>query len=116
MIDARSLHKWLAVEDRFNDWIRRRIKEYGFEEPADLLCYAQPRNKGQRGGWNRKDYLLTIDTAKELAMVERTERGRETRRYFIKMERAAQRYPQSFWGEGVRDEPTIGVFHRPPSF
>jgi phage anti-repressor protein len=88
MIDARRLHGWLEVEQRFNDWMRRRINEYRFEEPTDLLRYSDASGKG-RGGHNRIGYLLTVDTAKELAMIERTEKGRTARRYFIAMEKAA---------------------------
>jgi anti-repressor protein len=84
MIDARSLHGWLNVRQRFNDWLRERLAQYGFEEGEDFYCLSS-----KTGGRPRKDYLLTLDMAKELAMVERTDVGRETRRYFIRMERAA---------------------------
>jgi anti-repressor protein len=84
MIDARSLHGWLNVRQRFNDWLRERLAQYGFEEGEDFYCLSS-----KTGGRPRKDCLLTLDMAKELAMVERTDVGRETRRYFIRMERAA---------------------------
>lgn len=76
MIDARALHGWLGNKDRFATWIKDRIDQYGFAEPDDFVCIGNSRSKGQRGGHNRKDYLLTLDMAKELAMVERTEVGR----------------------------------------
>ena len=89
MIDARSLHGWLDIKDPFHQWVSRRLKEYGFEEGTDpCTSLFKP------GGRPRKDYLITIDMAKELAMVERTDKGRETRRYFIQMEKAANpRFP-----------------------
>jgi phage anti-repressor protein len=88
-VEARKLHKFLQVEARFNDWIVRRIEEYGFEEGKDF-CYSKLSSKpGSRGGHNRKDYHLTLDMAKELSMVERTDKGREARRYFIECERIA---------------------------
>lgn len=74
MFDARALHAWLGVRDRFNMWMRRRIDEYGFELDEDFCA-----NSRKIGGRPRNDYLITIDMAKELAMIERTERGRETR-------------------------------------
>lgn len=88
MIEARNLHKWLGVDSRFHDWLRRRFTEYGFEEGTDYCSSLSVRTDG-KGGRRRRDYLLTIDTAKELSMVERTEIGRATRRYFIQMEGAA---------------------------
>lgn len=89
MIDARGLHGWLGVGRAFAAWMQGRIAEYRFEEGTDFLLSETGKRKG-RGGANRKEYLLTIDMAKELAMVERTEVGRATRRYFIQMEQAAQ--------------------------
>jgi anti-repressor protein len=85
MIDARGLHGWLGQKQRFNDWIRERLEAYGFRDGEDFYCFSS-----KTGGRPRTDYLLTLDMAKELAMVERSDIGRETRRYFIQMERAAR--------------------------
>ena len=84
MIDARRLHSWLGPKWAFSRWMAHRISEYGFEEGADFLP-----EKVKTAGRPRTDYLLTLDTAKELAMVERTDIGRQTLRYFIEMKRAA---------------------------
>ncbi len=84
MIDARGLHKWLRVSARFNDWFNRRVEEYGFQPGEDFYSTVS-----KTGGRPRHDRFLTLDMAKELAMVERTDIGRMTRRYFIKMEQAA---------------------------
>jgi phage anti-repressor protein len=72
MIDARSLHGWLGPKVQFHHWMRRRIEEYGFVSGEDFCA-----EKHKTGGRPRTDYLLTLDMAKELAMVERTEIGRE---------------------------------------
>jgi len=96
MIDARTLHRWLACKQRFHEWIGHRIAEYGFEDPADFCCSIS-KTKGRP----RKDYLLTLDTAKELAMVERTDIGRQTRRYFIRMERAAMQMASDHVAHGT---------------
>jgi anti-repressor protein len=75
LIDARALHGWLGQRQRFNDWMRERLAAYGFEDGTDFYCRSS-----KTGGRPRRDYLLTVDMAKELSMVERTERGRVKRR------------------------------------
>lgn len=85
MFDARALHAWLGVGERFTTWIKDRIAQYPFGEAFDFLGVSRKTR-----GRPRQDYLITLDMAKELAMIERTERGRETRRYFIEMEKAAR--------------------------
>lgn len=88
LIDARTLHRFLEIDMRFNDWISRRINEYGFEQNHDFLLVTQNRvTKGRGGDRRSKDYHLTLDMAKELSMVERNEKGRQARRYFIECEK-----------------------------
>lgn len=92
-VNARELHQFLEVNTKFTTWIERRIEEYGFIENEDFVCLSQnwetQRKDGQRGIAKSKEYALSLDMAKELSMVERTERGREARRYFIEMEKIA---------------------------
>ena len=88
-VDARELHKWLGVGKYFANWFRARCKEYGFEEGVDYLPFLANRSDGLAGK-PRQEYLITIDMAKELAMVERNDRGRQARRYFIACEKAAK--------------------------
>lgn len=85
--NARELHKQLNNHTRFDKWIERRINEYGFEENEDYQVERKTR-KGGSSGRLRTDYLLTIDMAKELAMIENNEEGRKIRRYFINAEKA----------------------------
>ncbi|EIY6033563.1 antA/AntB antirepressor family protein [Escherichia coli] len=87
LVNARDLHAFLSVGKRFASWITERISEYGFVENQDYVIASQIREAKVRGGHNRKDYHLTLDTAKELAMVERNEKGRQIRRYFIECEK-----------------------------
>ncbi len=89
LCDARELHRHLEVGKHFASWIKERIAEYGFVENQDYVLISQIREtKTGRGGDRRsKDYHLTLDTAKELAMVERNEKGRQVRRYFIECEK-----------------------------
>ncbi|EKN5953191.1 AntA/AntB antirepressor [Yersinia enterocolitica] len=94
LCNARDLHSFLGVGKRFASWITERISEYEFVENQDYMIFSQNREKIGRGRPSI-DYHLTLDTAKELAMVERNEKGRQIRRYFIECEkRLHQRKPQ----------------------
>ncbi|EHH6876767.1 phage antirepressor Ant [Escherichia coli] len=88
LVNARDLHEFLEVRRDFSTWIKNRITEYGFAVDVDYILVHQNRGIKGRGGDRRsKDYHLTLDTAKELAMVERNEKGRQIRRYFIECEK-----------------------------
>lgn len=85
LCDARELHGFLGVGKVFAAWITARINEYGFVENHDyILTFSKT---GKRQNVRCKDYHLTLDTAKELAMVERNDKGRQVRRYFIECEK-----------------------------
>jgi anti-repressor protein len=87
-INARRLHEWLGVGRDFTNWITGRLAEYGFAEGVDFVCSPIPASeKFGRGGHNKTDYHITLDVAKELAMVERNEKGREARQHFIECEK-----------------------------
>lgn len=86
LCDAQDLHTFLNVQTRFNDWVARRIEQYGFIEGEDFYSFLSK----SEGGRPSTQYHLTLDTAKELAMVENNEQGRQVRRYFIAMEREAR--------------------------
>jgi len=87
-VNARELHSFLEVKKDFSDWIKDRINKYGFTENQDYVCSPVLGSEG-RGGQNRIDYHLTLDMAKELSMVERNEKGKEARLYFLECERVA---------------------------
>lgn len=96
-VNARDLHAFLEVGRDFSTWIKDRIEEYGFLEEEDFspvlgskneVCSPVLGSKSGSGGHNRIEYLLTLDMAKELAMVERNAKGREVRQYFIECEQA----------------------------
>lgn len=98
LVDARLLHQRLEVKVRFNDWIKRRIQEYGFVKNEDFFKVAKNSNanlitqnseiKIKHGGDRKSiEYYFTLDTGKELAMLEGNEAGRAIRRYFIEAEK-----------------------------
>lgn len=89
-VNARELHEFLQNKTRFNDWIKNRINEYEFKENVDFVGFTEnlvkPQNQENKGGRPTKEYFVTLNMAKELAMVERTDKGREARQYFIACE------------------------------
>jgi phage anti-repressor protein len=102
-VNARAVHAYLEIGRDFSTWIRDRIELYGFVENVDFVCSPIPGSKG-RGGSNKKDYHLTIGMGKELTMVERTEKGREARQYFIECERRAKEAAQETLAQTASEE------------
>ncbi|EKD5484947.1 TPA: antA/AntB antirepressor family protein [Salmonella enterica] len=90
IVSARALHKALGVKRDFTTWIKGRIDEYGFKKGVDFEFVENLTSPNPVSAKSRQrvehDYLSTINMAKELAMVERTEQGRAVRQYFIKCE------------------------------
>ena len=89
-VNARELHAFLEVQTRFNDWIKNRIEQYDFVENQDFLVVTEKKVTMTDAGEKAtliKEYHITLDMAKELAMVERTEKGKQARQYFIECER-----------------------------
>lgn len=83
-VDARQLHNFLESKRDFPTWIKDRIEKYDFIENEDFSTISGKST----GGRPTKEYILTMDMAKELAMVENNEQGRRARRYFIECEKA----------------------------
>lgn len=81
-VSARDLWKQLGSRQEFANWIKGRISEYNFEEGRDFLT-----NLSKSFGRPSKEYIISLDMAKELAMVENNEQGRKIRRYFIRVEK-----------------------------
>lgn len=90
LCNARDLHTFLQVGRDFSNWIKGRIDEYGFVERADFIVFDSPnlanQKKGRGGDRRSVEYHLTLDMAKELAMIENNDIGRQVRRYFIQIE------------------------------
>lgn len=88
-VNARELHSWLGSKQDFSTWMKRRISKYGFEENTDYLIH-QVVEQALSGAKHKIEYLLSVDMAKELSMVECTDRGREVRLYYIQQEELAR--------------------------
>lgn len=83
---ARDLHIFLESKQQFADWIKNRIRQYGFIENQDYQVFHNLMNN-PNGGRPTTEFALSIDMAKELSMVEGNEKGKEARRYFIACEK-----------------------------
>lgn len=81
-VSGRELHEALGVETRYNDWFKRMC-EYGFSADEDFYSIL---SKTPDGGRPATDHQLTIPMAKEICMLQRTDKGKEIRRYFIAVE------------------------------
>lgn len=88
-INARHLHERLGVSWKFADWIKDRIARYGFAEDEDFTT-ASGRSEGFFSGRPRIEYFLSLEMAKELALVENNEQGRAIRKALIRMEKRMQ--------------------------
>ena len=86
IVSARELHKFLEVKTRYNDWVNKRVKEYGFIENIDFIAITQKKVTAQGNTSEYIDHLLKINMAKELAMIENNDKGRVIRKYFIDCE------------------------------
>ena len=93
-VNARELHGFLEVKTRYTQWLQERIEEYDFIENQDYVSFSENSEKPQ-GGRPSKEYAITLDMAKELAMVERNDKGKAARKYFIECEHKLKGQPQA---------------------
>lgn len=91
-VNARDLHAFLEVKTAFKDWIARRIEDFDFKEDSDFCSFLSESS----GGRPSKEYVLTLNMAKELSMVERNEKGKQARQYFIQCEKQLKVAQQQF--------------------
>lgn len=93
-VDARTLHAALRVGRDFSNWIKGRLEEVDAQEGAEYIVLdGSPNLASKWGGSNRRDYWLSLDLAKEIAMLERNEIGKAIRRYFIQAEKELRARP-----------------------
>ena len=86
-VSGRELHEALGIKTAYKDWFPRMC-EYGFTENSDFLTVAQKRATAQGNFTTYNDHMLTIQMAKELCMIQRTEKGKQCRQYFLDLEKA----------------------------
>ena len=88
LVSGRELHEFLEIRTKYKDWFRRMV-EYGFEEEIDFIRVAQKRatNNLKNPVTPVIDHAISIDMAKEISMIQRTEKGKVARQYFINCEK-----------------------------
>ena len=84
-VSGRELHTALKIGTKYADWFKRMC-DYGFAEGMDYQTCFSNLGSEMHGGQNKMDHQLTIDMAKQLCMIQRTDIGRQFRQYFIKVE------------------------------
>ncbi len=85
VVSARELHGFLDIDTQFSHWIKRML-DYGFVENVDYQVLVK-NDYNLKGGRPQTDYALTLDTAKEISMLQRSDKGKQARRYFIDCEK-----------------------------
>jgi anti-repressor protein len=88
-VSARELHEGLEIKTAFKDWFPR-MTAYGFEKNQDFILVAQKRatNNPKNPITTYNDYQISIDMAKQICMIQRTDKGKQYRQYFIDLEKA----------------------------
>jgi anti-repressor protein len=86
IVSGRELHEFLEVKTAYKDWFPRMLN-YGFEENVDFITIAQKRAVANGGYKMVDDHHIKLDMAKEIAMIQRTEKGKQARQYFLRLEK-----------------------------
>ena len=88
IVSGRELHEFLEITTRYNDWIKRMI-DYGFEENIDFAVLLKNEYDETAFGNTRKitEHVLKLDMAKEISMIQRSEKGKAARLYFLSIEK-----------------------------
>jgi phage anti-repressor protein len=107
-VSARALHDFFESTDRFSKWWTRMVS-YGLEENVDYTASAffTITNNGKKEEIG--DYLLTIEAAKNIAMVQRNEKGKQARKYFINVEK---RYLKSLYSKNQNSATSVSPFDK----
>lgn len=97
VVSGRDLHEFLEVQTQYTKWFDRMV-DYGFTENTDFVAISQKRLTAQGNETTYTDHALTLDMAKEISMIQRTDKGKQARQYFIEVEKAFKeqyRLPQT---------------------
>lgn len=97
VVSARDVYQYLESKQDFSTWIKKRIVDGDFIENQDFVCLHK---KMEANNATLKEYIITVDMAKHLGLMERNEKGKELRKYFIacekKLKEVSFKVPQTF--------------------
>ncbi|HHB9319022.1 TPA: antA/AntB antirepressor family protein, partial [Streptococcus pyogenes] len=82
IVSGRDLHQALEIKTQYTKWLER-MSDYGFEENEDYVAISQKRLTAQGNQTEYTDHVLKLDMAKEIAMLQRNEKSKQVRKYFI---------------------------------
>lgn len=85
-VSARDLHEGLEIKSNFTTWFNRMC-EYSFTESDYKTCFPNLESE-KHGGQNMVDYQISVDMAKQICMIQRTDKGKQYREYFLELEKA----------------------------
>lgn len=88
LVSGRDLHEFLGVNEKYTQWFDRMLT-YGFDESVDFISFSEKTEK-PKGGRPSQDHAMSIDMAKEISMIQRTEKGKQARQYFIEVEKRSK--------------------------
>lgn len=97
-VNARELYELLEVKSKPTDWIKRAIDKYDFIEGVDFITVLGKST----GGRPKNEVIVTLDMAKELAMMENNPKGKEFRKYFIEVEKQANNLPMQSYHQHIQ--------------
>lgn len=103
-VSGRELYKGLEIETQYTKWIERMI-DYGFEEKTDYVAISQKRLTAQGNETTFTDHIMTLDMAKEIAMIQRSEIGKKIRKYFIEVEKSYKQLAEQTKDSYMIDDP-----------
>ncbi len=83
-VSARDLHTGLEISERFQSWFNRQL-QYGFQENTDYVGCKEFNTQARQ---ELQDYQISVDMAKQICMIQRSEKGKQYRQYFLDLEKA----------------------------
>ena len=95
VVSGRELHEFLEVGTQYTKWFERKVEKYGFIENIDFATISQNRLTAQGNETTYKEHILKLSMAKELAMLENNEKGKQARLYFIRCEEEYKKQRQN---------------------
>lgn len=82
-VSARDLHEGLGIKSKYADWFKN-MSAYGFTENIDYTTFS----KNLENGGRIIEHIISVDMAKQICMIQRSEKGRLYRQYFLNLEKA----------------------------